>query len=285
MLGLFCALRISGGVLTEQRIVIHGAGAAGLGIARQIKAALAEAGLDAGDIQQRLAVLDSRGLLVDDQPFRDAYKSELAWESHLAERHGLSAPQHRGLEEVIENYKPTILIGTSGQPGAFTESMAKTMMSATERPIILPFSNPTHYAEATPHDLLQWTNGKALVATGSPFEPVSYGGQTFKIGQGNNVFIFPGLGLGALLSGSSVVTDNMVSAASLAAAESVTDEELANGMLFPEISRLRDVTINVARAVANKAIDDGFANTTREDIESRLQNGLWQPDYPTITRI
>ena len=283
--GLFCALRISGGVLTEQRIVIHGAGAAGLGIARQIKAALAEAGLDAGDIQQRLAVLDSRGLLVDDQPFRDAYKSELAWESHLAERHGLSAPQHRGLEEVIENYKPTILIGTSGQPGAFTESMAKTMMSATERPIILPFSNPTHYAEATPHDLLQWTNGKALVATGSPFEPVSYGGQTFKIGQGNNVFIFPGLGLGALLSGSSVVTDNMVSAASLAAAESVTDEELANGMLFPEISRLRDVTINVARAVANKAIDDGFANTTREAIESRLQNGLWQPDYPTITRI
>lgn len=280
--GLFSALRISGQSLTEQRIVIHGAGAAGLGIARQIKAALAEANLSNEEIHKCLAVLDSRGLLVDDQPLSDDYKSELAWESDLAKHYDLVDPAHRQLEDVVEKYQPTVLIGTSGQAGAFTEKIAKTMLGVTERPIILPFSNPTHYAEATPNDLLHWTDGKALVATGSPFEPVSYAGKQFKIGQGNNVFIFPGLGLGALLANSSVVTDEMVSAASQAAANSVTQKELDDGMLFPEISRLREVTKNVARAVANKAIDDGYANATSKEIDERIANDLWQPDYPTI---
>ncbi len=281
--GLFSALRITGEKLADQRIVIHGAGAAGLGIARQIKAALAEDGLSPQEIHGCLAVLDSRGLLVDDQPLSDAYKSELAWEASLAEHYNLSDPGHRELENVVERYKPTVLIGTSGQAGAFTESMAKTMLKATPRPVILPFSNPTHHAEATPSDLLNWTDGKALVATGSPFEPVGYAGRTFKIGQGNNVFIFPGLGLGALLANSSVVTDEMVSAASLAAAESVTEQELADGMLYPEISRLREVTQKVAHAVACKAIEDGYANVSKAHVEQQIQENLWQPDYPTIT--
>ncbi len=281
--GLFSALRISGGQLDEQRIVIHGAGAAGLGIARQIKAALAETGLSAAAIHQRLAVLDSRGLLVDDQPMRDAYKIELAWEAELAQKYDLVDPLHRQLEDVVANYKPTVLIGTSGQAGAFTENIAKTMLSATERPIILPFSNPTDKTEATPADLLHWTDGKALVATGSPFEPVSYGGRIFKIGQGNNVFIFPGLGLGAMLANSTVVTDEMVSAGSQAVANAITQQELDDGMLYPEISRLRDVTKQVAHAVACKAIDDGFANASRETVEASLEKDLWQPDYPEIT--
>ena len=280
--GLYSALRISGGELSEQRIVIHGAGAAGLGIARQIKAALAETGMTPADIHRCLAVLDSRGLLVDDQPFSDAYKAELAWEADLAHRYNLTDPIHRQLEDVVANYKPTVLIGTSGQAGAFTENMAKTMMGATERPIILPFSNPTDCAEATPRDLLHWTDGKALVATGSPFEPVNYAGRMFKIGQGNNVFIFPGLGLGALLANSSVVTDDMVSAGSQAVAGAMTEQELEDGMLFPEISRLREVTKQVAHAVACKAIDDGFANATRDYVEQALENDLWQPDYPEI---
>jgi malic enzyme len=281
--GLFSGLRISGGQLSEQRIVIHGAGAAGLGIARQIKAALAETGLSARDIHQCLAVLDSRGLLVDDQPMSDAYKTELAWEAELANKYNLTDPMHRQLEDVVANYKPTVLIGTSGQAGAFTESMAKTMMSVTERPIILPFSNPTDRTEATPSDLLHWTDGKALVATGSPFEPVNYGGRLYKIGQGNNVFIFPGLGLGALLANSSVVTDDMVSAASQAVANAMTEQELEDGMLFPEIARLREVTKQVGRAVAGKAIADGFANATEASVEEALENDLWQPDYPEIT--
>lgn len=281
--GLFSGLRIAGGELSDQRIVIHGAGAAGLGIARQIKAALAEMGLSAEEIHQRLAVLDSRGLLVDDQPLSDAYKTELAWEAALAEQYDLIDPLHRQLEDVVAKYKPTVLIGTSGQAGAFTENIAKTMLSVTERPIILPFSNPTDRAEATPTDLLHWTDGKALVAAGSPFEPVNYAGRVYKIGQGNNVFIFPGLGLGALLANSSVVTDEMVSAGSQAVANTMTEQELADGMLYPEISRLREVTKHVAHAVACKAIEDGFANVSQEAIESALDNDLWQPDYPEIS--
>ena len=280
--GILSGLRISGGKLEDQRIVIHGAGAAGLGIARQIKAALAEIGLTRAEVHQHLAVLDSRGLLVDDQPLSDDYKTELAWEKSLAEKFDLVDPASRQLEDVVNKYKPTVLIGSSAQAGAFTENIAKTMMEATERPIILPFSNPTNRAEATPSDLIHWTDGKVLVAAGSPFEPVGYAGRTFKIGQGNNVFIFPGLGLGALLANSSVVTDEMVSAASKAAADSMTDQELADGMLFPEISRLRDVTMNVAKAVANKAIDDGYANATAEDVQHQLDNNLWKPDYPEI---
>lgn len=283
--GILSGLRISGGKLEDQRIVIHGAGAAGLGIARQIKAALAETGLTRAEVHERLAVLDSRGLLVDDQPLSDDYKTELAWEQSLAERYELTDPASRQLEDVVAKYKPTVLIGSSAQAGAFTENIAKTMMQATERPIILPFSNPTNRAEATPSDLIHWTDGKVLVAAGSPFEPVGYAGKIFKIGQGNNVFIFPGLGLGALLANSSVVTDEMVSAASKAAADSMTDQELADGMLFPEISRLREVTICVAQAVANKAIDGGYANATSEEVAHQLENGLWQPDYPEILAV
>jgi len=277
--GLFSALRIANTNLADQRIVIHGAGAAGLGIARQIKAALLETGLSDKEIHSRLAVLDSRGLLVDDQPMRDAYKSELAWEAALAEKYNLSDPTARELEDVVSRYQPTVLIGTSGQPGAFTEDMARIMLAATPRPIILPFSNPTSLSEAVPADLLRWTDGKALIATGSPFEPVNFEGQEYRIGQGNNVFIFPGLGLGALLSASTTVTDDMISAASLAVAESVTDEELAAGMLYPTIDRLRDVTQNVARAVAGKAIDAGTANANMAQVNLHLENDLWQPDY------
>ena len=280
--GLFSALRIANCSLTEQRIVIHGAGAAGLGIARQIKAALAEAGLDDAAIRARLAVLDSRGLLVDDQPLSDAYKSELAWEAGLATHYGLTEPHRRQLDDVVRCYQPTVLIGTSGQAGVFTETMAKTMMQATARPIIMPFSNPTHCSEATPADLLRWTDGQALVATGSPFAPVTYGERTFTIGQGNNVFIFPGLGLGALLANSTEVTDDMVSASSQAVAAAMTEAELAAGMLYPDIARLREVTQQVAAAVAGKAVADGVANVSTEVIEHRLAHELWQPDYPNI---
>lgn len=280
--GLFSALRISGERLEEQRIVIHGAGAAGLGIARQIKAALAESGLDPTAIHKCLAVLDSRGLLVDDQPLSDDYKAELAWEAELAEEYGLSDALHRQLEDVVAQYQPTVLIGTSGQAGAFTERMARTMMVQTARPIIMPFSNPTDYSEAKPEDLLNWTDGKALIATGSPFAPVNFGGQLYKIGQGNNVFIFPGLGLGALLGNSTVVTDDMVSAAAKAVADAMTEQELSDGMLYPEIARLREVTKQVAHAVACKAIDDGFSNSSKATITHAIENDLWQPDYRPI---
>ncbi len=280
--GLFSALRISATQLGEHRIVIHGAGAAGMGIANQVRAAMGSQNLTQEDIRARVAILDSSGLLVDDKNFRDAYKADLAWPKALAASFNLDDPDARQLEDVVDKYKPTILIGTSGQPGAFTETMAKSMCDYCEHPIILPFSNPTDYSEATPADLIRWTQGKALVATGSPFAPVDYNGKTYRIGQGNNVFIFPGLGLGALLANSTVVSDSMVTAASEACANAVSVEELDQGMLYPNIERLREVSAQVARAVAQQAIAEGAANTTEDSINQALEESLWDPSYPKI---
>jgi malic enzyme len=278
--GLFSALRINNTELQDQRILIHGAGAAGMGITNQVRAAMKVKGMQPDEITRRICVLDSKGLLVNDREFGDAYKADLAWPPEVAASYDLSDDAHRQLAEVVDAYKPTIMIGTSGQPGVFTESMAKRMLEYCERPIIMPFSNPTDKSEATPSDLIKWTDGRALVATGSPFAPVEHNGETYRIGQGNNVFIFPGLGLGALVAHSSAVTDAMVTAASEACAQAVSDAELEAGMLYPAIERLREVSKSVAQAVANRAIDDGIANTTSDAVARVLENDLWSPDYP-----
>ena len=276
--GVLSGLRVTGGQLVEQRIAIHGAGAAGLGIARQIHAALMQQGLTAEQAVERVAVLDSRGLLVRDREFADEYKTELAWPVATAEAHGLGDAQARNLAEVVAAYRPTVLIGTSGQAGAFSEDIVKTMAAAVDQPIILPFSNPTDRAEATPTDLLRWTDGAALVATGSPFAPVQHGNRTVEVGQGNNVFIFPGLGLGALATRSRSVTDNMVSTASAALAGALTEGELARGLLFPAVDRLRQVSAEVARAVAEQAVSDGVA---ANPMDEQTIADMWQPEYPS----
>ncbi len=272
--GLLSGLRVSKAPLTEQRVLIFGAGAAGLGIARQIKAAFRDA--HGGMV----GVLDSRGLLVEDQPIRDDYKRELAWTVEEAQRYGLDDSVNRDLATVVEQFKPTVLIGSSGQPGAFSEEIIRKMAATVERPIIMPFSNPTDRAEATPADLIRWTDGRALIATGSPFEPIEHGGRTHHIGQGNNVFVFPGLGLGALVSGATQVTDAMVSASSAALAEQITDEELEKGLLFPSVTRLREVSKEVARAVVQQARNDNVAADTDSDIEDMLNGAIWSPEYP-----
>ena len=276
MAGLFSALRITESNITDHRILIHGAGAAGMGIADQAQAALVGEGLDPQAAQQQIAVLDSRGLLVDDVEIRDAYKAKMAWPAAFAESLGLTQDA-RHLHDVVAAFKPTIIIGSSGQARAFDQALVDTMSSYCERPIIMPFSNPTALAEALPSDLLQWTDGRALVATGSPFEPVQLNGKTHRIGQGNNVFIFPGLGLGALVAETTTVTDAMVTAASRACAEAVSDAELAEGMLYPDIARLREVSIQVAAAVAQAAGKD----ISTDDIAKRM----WSPEYPAITAV
>ncbi|MFT7652294.1 MAG: malate dehydrogenase (oxaloacetate-decarboxylating) [Limisphaerales bacterium] len=281
--GIYSALKISGAQWSEQRVVIHGAGAAGAGIANQIRVAMRMAGLSDADVQERIAILDSRGLLVDDQEIRDSYKLDLAWPLEVASRHGLADPTQRDLESVVDAYKPTILIGSSGQPGAFTEEIVRSLLDNCERPIVLPFSNPTSLSEAKPEDVIRWTDGRALVATGSPFAPVEFNGKTFVIGQGNNVFIFPGLGLGALLAKSVSVTDEMVTVAAQACAEAMTDEELAKGMLYPAIERLRSVSAHVARNVAMAAVDQGISNVHPDQIDASLADDLWDPHYPEIT--
>jgi len=226
-----------------------------------------------------VGALDSRGLLVG-KKFSEDYKAELAWPFELAEKYGLADRESRDLASVIARFKPTVLIGTSGQPGEFREKMIREMAGHVKRPIIFPFSNPTDHSEARPADLLHWTEGRALVATGSPFDPVDLGGRRFRIGQGNNVFIFPGLGLGSLLCKASRVSNSMISAAALALAHQVSGEELSQGLLFPSIGRLREVSRAVADAVMRQAGEEGAGLELNEVERSELLDAaIWEPRY------
>ena len=277
--GLLGACRVTGRALTDERIVVFGAGAGGLGIARQIRAGLAGQGLDEAGVRSRVAVLDSRGLIVADNEIRDAYKRELAWLPEQAQQAGLGNPARRGLAEVIAHFRPTALIGASGQSGSFSEALLRQMARQVERPIIFPLSNPTDHAEAYPADIVKWTEGRALVAAGSPFAPVEYAGTSRRIGQANNAFIFPGLGLGALLAEARQVTDGMINVAAQALAECLTDAEIDEGALFPPVRRLRDVARHVAVAVIEQAMADGVANKGIDDAEAAVAANMWEPQY------
>lgn len=277
--GVYSACRVRGDTLAEQRFVIHGAGAAGLGICRQIKAGLRLAGLSEAELATRVVVLDSRGMLVDDRDIADAYKQEMAWSAEQAAAAGLADPAARDLASVVATFKPTVLIGASGQAGAFTEDIVRDMAAHTDRPVIMPFSNPTAISEAKPADVLTWTGGRALVATGSPFEPVECDGRTIEIGQGNNVFIFPGIGLGALLAETDVISDEMISASAQALAATITTEELERGLLFPSIDRLREVAAAVAEAVMREAAAEGHGSGNLDNLAERIRAAMWVPQY------
>jgi malic enzyme len=282
--GLFSALRAKGETLAEQRIVIHGAGAAGLGIARQIEAAMREEGLTAHDLRRHIAALDSRGLLVDDQAHADAYKRDLACPATFAAEMGLI--EDRSLEAVVSAFKPTVLIGTSGQPGCFHEALVKSMAANVAVPVIMPMSNPTANSEAIPSDIVHWTDGRALIATGSPFAPVSHHGRLIEIGQGNNVFVFPAIGLGTLLAGAREVSDDMITHAARALADQVSEDELSRGLLYPDIARLREVTGHCAAAVAEQAFAEGLAlNGQPESILDAAFSAMWTPEYPEIVSL
>ncbi len=277
--GLMCALDEIGQPIEAQRVVIHGAGAGGLGVARRIAAVMHERGMSLEERHAAIAVLDRGGLLAEDREIADAYKRELAWSKDLATANGMPDPAHRDLADVVAHYRPTVLLGVSGQGGAFTEDIVREMAQHVERPIIFPCSNPTENSEATPVDLFRWTDGRALVATGSPFPDVVHAGRTFEIGQGNNVFIFPGLGLAAVALGARSVTKGMIDAASEAVAAQVTFDERARGLLFPAVERLREVSLAVAVAVGQRAVDDGVAEATDEPVEARIAAQVWEAAY------
>jgi len=282
--GLLAACRAAGSELARQRVVIVGGGAAGIGIALQLRSALAEAGLAGEDLIRAVAVLDSRGLLVEDRPHLDAYKRQLAWPAELVAGQGLG--EDRSLPAVVAALHPTALIGTSGQPGLFDRALVTELAGHTERPIIFPLSNPTDNAEAHPGDLLAWTDGRALVATGSPFAPVVHGGREHRIGQGNNAFIFPGIGLGALVAEARQISEGTFAAASRALAREVSAEELSHGQLFPAIHRLRPVTRTIALAVARQVRDEGLApERTDDELEAALDREIWEPEYPELVPV
>lgn len=273
--GLLSAARVHGRPLAEERIVIVGAGAAGLGIYRQIRAAMVAASMADAQIRRALAAVDSRGLIVDDGSIGDAYKREMAWTPEDAQRIDLD-DDDRSFAALCTRYRPTVLIGTSGQRGIFSERIIRAVAEHTDRPVILPMSNPTDLSEAEPADIYAWTNGRALVAAGSPFPDVAVNDDTKEIGQANNAFIFPGVGQGALLSGTARVTDDMFCAAAQALADAVTDDELAAGLLYPPVARLHDVSLDVARAVMRCANPD-----TKQAIDAALDAHTWSPEYRT----
>lgn len=278
--GLLSAERVHGRSLAEERIVILGAGAAGLGISREIKAAMAMEGVAEDDARHAIAAFDSKGLIVDDGSVRDEYKAEMAWSPQHVGELGLNG-DHVGLLETCRAFRPTVLIGTSGQRGAFTEEVVREVAAGVDRPMFLPISNPTELSEAEPADLYRWTDGRALVAAGSPFPPVTLGERTYHVGQGNNAFIFPGIGLGATEAGATFVTDSMFYAAAKALAHCVTAAELDSGLLYPTIDRLHDVSRAVAHAVMQDAAEQGVAGSLSDDeIARRLDAATWSPEYP-----
>jgi len=279
MAGLNSALTIKGERLAAQRIVIFGAGAAGLGVARQIKAQLVDEGIVGADQSGVVAVLDRSGLLVDDGRPMDDYKHEIAWPVERAAKLGLAEPTGRSLYEVVRKYRPTVLIGLSGVARSFNEQIVREMAAHVDRPIIFPSSNPSSISEASPADLYAWTEGRVLVATGSPFPNVEHNGRVHRVGQGNNVFIFPGLGLAAIAANASRITDSMTKVASEALAKQVTSEERAAGLLFPAVSRLRAVSFEIAVAVAHQAIQDGVAAVAHDDVERLVREARWSHDY------
>lgn len=279
---MHAANRITGGDITDSRVLIYGAGAAGYGIAMKILGGLRFHGLDGDALKHSVLAMDSAGVLSDDRTFTD-YKQELAWPVDAVNALGLPQDARADLASVISAYKPNVLIGTSGQASSFDEEVTRAMAAVTDRPVILPMSNPTSISEAIPEDVLRWTEGKALVATGSPFDDVPMRGGMQRIGQANNVYIFPGLGLGTIVSGATEVTDGMIGAASQALADSLTDEEVAANVLMPEVDQLWDICGNVALAVGNRAIADGVARKLDENtLRDNIADYRWHPVYPEM---
>jgi malate dehydrogenase (oxaloacetate-decarboxylating) len=277
---LLGAVAASGGRLRDQRSVILGAGSAGCGIAQQLVAAMVEDGLAESEARSRFFLIGRPGLLHDglaglrplQQRFAQPKDRVAGWRS--------SPDQPISLLDVIRNARPTILIGTSGQPGTFTEVSVRAMAQHTDRPIIFPLSNPTSRAEAAPADLIAWTDGRALVATGSPFDDVAYGGRRFPIAQCNNSYIFPGLGLGAVAVGARRVSDAMFMAAAHALAECSPARHDPSGPLLPPLSQSRRVSRVIALAVAATAQREELADHCgAEELEQLIDAKMWEPRY------
>jgi Malic enzyme len=280
---LLSAVQVSGQPLRDQRVIIFGAGTAGIGNADQIRAAMTREGLSTEEAKRHFWCVDIQGLLTDSmgnalRDFQVSYArpaSEVTAWKHDMPNGGIS------LAEVVRQVHPTIMIGTSTAPESFTEAIVKEMAAHTERPIIFPLSNPTERMEATPTDLITWTDGHALVTTGVPSRPVTYKGVTYAIGQANNALLYPGLGLGTIVAQARHISDGMLMAAARAVA-GLVDAHLPGASLLPHVENLRTVSATVAIAVAQTAAAEGLARAPLTDAVQQVQDAMWQPVYPQI---
>jgi malate dehydrogenase (oxaloacetate-decarboxylating) len=281
---VFAALRVTGARLRDQRVVVYGAGTAGIGIADMLRDAMVREGLSREEATQRFWALGSRGLLTEERApeLRDF---QVPYARPAGETAGWAAADGSiGLAEVVARAQPTILIGTSTQPGAFSEPIVRTMAASAERPVILPLSNPTSLCEALPEDLVAWTDGRALVATGSPFPPVHHDGREHVIAQANNALVFPGLGLGVSVVRARRVSTGMLTAAAAAVAE-LSDAGTTGSALLPPVDDLRSVSAAVGIAVAQAAAEEGLAQVELHDPVQQVHAAMWRPEYPRIEAI
>jgi malate dehydrogenase (oxaloacetate-decarboxylating) len=303
MAGLFNALKVTRSRWRDQRVVILGGGTAGVGIADQIRDQMVRDGLDEAAATRRVWIVDLPGLLTDDMgdglidyqrpyarpaaeaagwattPVQIDPSAATRWPQMAALRQARAATGIITLETVVAHVKPTVLIGASTAHGAFTQQVVETMSAGVQRPVIFPVSNPTSQIEAMPADIIAWSKGTALVATGLPIPPVDYAGVRYEIGQANNALLYPGLGLGTIVSGASKVSDGML----LAAAEAVAgqaDVSAPGASLLPAVENLRASSATTAVAVARAAADDGVATSKPDDLVQAVQDAIWQPAYP-----
>lgn len=280
--GLLAAMKLLDSKLGEQQIVILGAGSSAIGICDQIVAAILQEGYSEHDAKQKLWLVDSKGLVHTRRTNLEDSKRRYA---QPTERMGSSDSAGFSFFDVVRSVRPTILIGTSGQHGAFSEEIVREMAKHVERPVIFPLSNPTSKSEATPSELLQWTEGRALIATGSPFQPTSYAGRLIKVGQCNNVFIFPGVGLGVIASGADRVTDAMFSAAARVLSEFSPALTEPDAPLYPPLESVREISRKVAVAVGIEAQQAGLTEiTSLDELEQNVRDKMWRPHYVLLRR-
>jgi malate dehydrogenase (oxaloacetate-decarboxylating) len=282
--GVLAGVRHFGQPLVAQRILLVGAGAAGIGIARLMREAMLEDGMRDDEVATSLVLVDSHGLVHEGRGDLDATKGDFALPIVAATGVGLDLSPTPQLLGVIEAYRPSVLVGTTGISGTFTEEVIRAMARGIDRPIVMPLSNPTANTEAAPADILAWTDGRALVATGSPFAPVTHAGVVHEVGQANNVFVFPGIGLGSIVSEATRISDAMILAAARTLASAVTTERLAVGALYPPVGALREVSRAVAVAVAREAITSGLGHTSLEAIGADVDAAMWWPAYVPYRR-
>lgn len=278
MAAVISGMKVTKQTFADQRLLVYGAGTAGTGMADQIHAGMVRAGLSDAEARKHIWLIDINGLVVDDQPnlpdYQQPYARSAAEVADWARSDGAI-----GLLEVVKQVKPTILIGTSTDHGAFTQDVIEALAAGVERPIVLPLSNPTERIEVMPQDVITWSRGKALVATGIPVDDFEYEGTTYSIGQGNNALLYPGLGLGVIVSGASRVTDGMLLAAAQAVASQVNPNELGASLL-PPVDNLRGSSATVAVAVIKQAIADGVATKEFDSLVQAVHDAMWQPVYP-----
>lgn len=279
--GILNALRCSRRELKDQRFVIYGSGAGGIGIARQIAVSLElKCNLSREQALDRIAIMDSRGLVTDQRAVED-YKKPFSKKKNAYKSWDVDDISRIALLEVIKNFRPTVLIGTSGCHGHFTKKILKTMADNTEFPIIFPLSNPTSNSEAEPQEIYKATNGKAIVATGSPFEPFQYNGKTIVIGQGNNFFIFPGVGFGSIISSADYISDSVFTEAAYCLSDFTSDDLISRGVIYPAFTRIREISTLIAFVTNHQiAQEQNTIKFTLEDIRAKM----WMPGYHSLKK-